>query len=34
MSRHPARKCEDLKDGTKVEVEGKRQADGSVLAEK
>jgi hypothetical protein len=30
----PAAKCEDLKSGTKIEVEGKRQADGSVLAEK
>jgi len=30
----PGAKCEDLKSGTKVEVEGKRQADGSVLAEK
>ena len=26
--------CAELKSGTKVEVEGKRQADGSVLAEK
>jgi hypothetical protein len=30
----PGAKCEDLKSGTKVEVEGKRQSDGSVLAEK
>ena len=30
----PGAKCEDLKGGTKVEVEGKRQADGSVLADK
>ena len=30
----PGVKCEDLKSGTKVEVEGKRQSDGSVLAEK
>jgi hypothetical protein len=30
----PGAKCEDLKSGTKVEVEGKRQPDGSVLAEK
>ena len=30
----PAAKCEDLKSGTKVEVEGKRQADGSVLADR
>jgi hypothetical protein len=30
----PGAKCEDLKSGIKVEVEGKRQADGSVLAEK
>lgn len=30
----PAAKCEDLKSGMKIEVEGKREADGSVLAEK
>lgn len=30
----PSATCEDLKSGSKVEVEGKRQADGIVLAEK
>jgi hypothetical protein len=30
----PGAKCEDLKSGTKVEVEGKRESDGSVLAVK
>jgi hypothetical protein len=30
----PGLKCEDLKSGTKVEIEGTRQADGSVLATK
>jgi hypothetical protein len=30
----PGATCEDLKSGTKIGVEGKRQPDGSVLAEK